>query len=194
MAATNLGAIVKRPTLECGLDPAVVLWNPKYAHNLAGAIRAASCFDVRQVWWAGNRLDTVLGGLDRLPREERMKGYADVAWGHSYAPLDRFDREVTPVAVEKRDRAECLTDFVHPDRAVYVFGPEDGSLPKAVLHACHRFVWIPSEQCLNLAAAVNVVLCHRRISRQLAGLEPRIVLAETRGYARAIDVAGWDGR
>jgi tRNA(Leu) C34 or U34 (ribose-2'-O)-methylase TrmL len=186
---------VERPNVSRGLDPAIVLWNPKYVHNLAGAIRAASCFDVRQVLWTGDRLNHTLGGLDRLPREERMKGYAAVEWGHSYLPLDLFDREVTPVAVEKRDRAECLTDFIHPDRAVYVFGREDGSLPKAALHACHRFVWIPSEQCLNLAAAINVVLCHRRISRQLAGLEPRIILADTRGYVpAAIDVAGWDGR
>jgi tRNA(Leu) C34 or U34 (ribose-2'-O)-methylase TrmL len=99
------------------------------------------------------------------------------------------------VGVEKRDHAECLTDFVHPEWAIYVFGPEDGSLPKAVRHACHRFVWIPSEQCLNLAAAVNVVLCHRRMSRQLAGRERRIVLADTKGYVPApIDVGGWDGR
>jgi tRNA(Leu) C34 or U34 (ribose-2'-O)-methylase TrmL len=184
---------MERPTLKRGLDPAVVLWNPKYVHNLAGAIRAASCFGVPQVWWTGRRLDDALYSVDRLPREERMKGYRDVAWGHTFRPLDHFDR-VTPVAVEKRDRAECLTDFIHPERAVYLFGPEDGSLPKGLLHACHRFVWIPSEQCLNLAAAVNVVLCHRRISRQLAGLEPRITLAETRGYASTIDVAGWDGR
>ena len=186
------------PTLEHGLDPAIVLWNPKYVHNLAGAIRAASCFDIRQVWWTGRRLDAAMAPLSRLPREERMKGYAAVQWGHHDYPLDCFDRGVTPVAVEKRENAECLTDFIHPDRAIYVFGPENGSLPKAVLHACHRFVWIPSEQCLNLAAAINVILCHRRTSRQLAGAEPRITLADTGGrrhvHAPAVDVDGWDGR
>ena len=36
-------------------------------------------------------------------------------------------------------------------------------LDKGVLSACHRFVRIPSEVCLNLAAAVNVVLADRRM-------------------------------
>jgi hypothetical protein len=60
-----------------------------------------------------------------------------------------------------RDSAETLGEFVHPPRALYVFGPEDGSLDRGLLAACHRFVQIPSRSCLNLAAAVNVVLYDR---------------------------------
>jgi hypothetical protein len=50
---------------------------------------------------------------------------------------------------------------------------------------CHRFVVIPTHHCLNLAAAVNVVLYDRRLKRMLAGLEPlgpvRELLREHRG-------------
>jgi tRNA(Leu) C34 or U34 (ribose-2'-O)-methylase TrmL len=57
-----------------------------------------------------------------------------------------------------------------------VFGPEDGHVPKGVRGACHRFVTIPSDGCLNLAAAVNVVLYDRMAkARQyevLAALAP----------------------
>jgi tRNA C32,U32 (ribose-2'-O)-methylase TrmJ len=72
-----------------------------------------------------------------------------------------------PVAVEVRDAAESLPHFVHPANAVYVFGPEDGSLARGDLTACHRFVRIPSRGCLNLAAAVNIVLYDRRAKEQL---------------------------
>src|SRR5262249_34036115 len=84
--------------------------------------------------------------------------------------FDRFpSRGVTPVAVELLPTAQPLTSFEHPEDALYVFGPEDGGLPKAVRLLCHRFVFIPTHHCLNLAAAVNVVLYDRRLKRHLAG-------------------------
>jgi tRNA(Leu) C34 or U34 (ribose-2'-O)-methylase TrmL len=115
----------------------------------------------------------------RLPREERMKGYKHVELIADDAALDRFERgSVTPVAVELRPQSESLVEFVHPDHALYVFGPEDGSLPKPILRLCHRFVVIPTHHCLNLAAAVNVVLYDRRLKRQRDGLEPAYPLAD----------------
>ena len=60
--------------------------------------------------------------------------------------------------------ARSLIDFDHPERALYVFGPEDGSLDRAVLAQCHRFLVIPTKHCTNLSAAVYTVLS--RPSRQ----------------------------
>jgi len=114
-------------------------------------------------------------------------------------PFDHFT-DATPVAVEVRPRSECLTIFEHPDRALYLFGPEDGSIPKAWLHHCHRFVHIPAHHCLNLATAVAVVLAHRRMSRQLSGKEPILPLAEMLRESRGtgptphLDEMGWDGK
>jgi tRNA(Leu) C34 or U34 (ribose-2'-O)-methylase TrmL len=73
----------------------------------------------------------------------------------------------TPVAVEVRDEAEPLDTFLHPDDAVYVFGPEDGSLRRGILTSCHRFLRIPTavRTPLNLAAAVNIVLYDRHVKR-----------------------------
>ena len=65
---------------------------------------------------------------------------------------------------------------------------------------CHRFVHIPAHFCLNLSAAVNVVLAHRLMSRQLAAREPLLPLSEmlheTRGAVPtpAMDAVGWDGK
>lgn len=89
-----------------------------------------------------------------------MKGYRAVELVNFDYPFDLYDG-ATPVAVEFMDKAESLYDFQHPENAVYVFGPEDGSLGRVALSHCHRFVTIPSAHCLNLAAAVYVVLYDR---------------------------------
>jgi tRNA(Leu) C34 or U34 (ribose-2'-O)-methylase TrmL len=155
-----------------GRPPAVVLIDPKFPHNVGGALRACSCWGMRQLWWTGGRVTLDHAKGQRLPREERMKGYKHVELIADDDVFDRFERgSVTPVAVELRQQSESLVSFIHPENALYVFGPEDGSLPKSVLRLCHRFVVIPTHHCLNLAAAVNVVLYDRRLKRQLTGLE-----------------------
>jgi tRNA(Leu) C34 or U34 (ribose-2'-O)-methylase TrmL len=143
-----------------GKTPAIALVNPKYPHNVGAAVRAASCFGAKQVWWTGERvrLDT----KKRLPREERMKGYQDVEMVHFDHVFEQFPR-VTPVAIELRPGSETLPLFEHPDNALYVFGPEDGSIPSVVLQHCHRFVVIPTRHCINLAAAVYLVLYDRLV-------------------------------
>jgi tRNA(Leu) C34 or U34 (ribose-2'-O)-methylase TrmL len=72
-------------------------------------------------------------------------------------------------------------DFQHPDNAVYVFGPEDGSIPQVLRRHCHRFVKIPAKHCTNLAAAVYIVLYDRAYKHYLATGE-KMELDELRGY------------
>lgn len=159
---------------------AVVLLNPKTPYNVGAVIRACSIFAVPTLRWTGERIGEAesrrkagsTAHRDRLPREERMKDYSHVDW--RWSPSERCvsglarSRELTPVAVEVSDSAESLDEFVHPEMALYVFGPEDGSIPKAVRVVCHRFVHIPSETRtpFNLAAAVNIVLYDRYVKAQ----------------------------
>ncbi|HKE32441.1 MAG TPA: hypothetical protein VKD65_12005, partial [Candidatus Angelobacter sp.] len=49
---------------------------------------------------------------------------------------------------------------------------------QVIRRLCHRFVHIPAHFCLNLSVAVNVVLAHRLMSRQLAGKQPILPLRE----------------
>jgi len=127
-----------------------------------------------------------------LPREERMKGYKDVELRQFDYIFDEFEGIATPVAIELRQNAELLPQFEHPENALYVFGPEDGSIPQTYLRHCHRFVVIPTHYCVNLAAAVYLVLYDRLIKRQLAGLDPVLpigdLLKEQRGYVDEFEV------
>lgn len=157
-----------RGPAPAGRAPAVILADPKYAHNVGMVIRLASCYGVGQVWYTGGRVALDISPRKRLPREERMKGYADVEVINCDYPFAQF-ADATPVAVEVREKAEPLHGFEHPENALYVFGPEDGSIGKALLSHCHRFVVIPTRHCLNLATAVATVLWDRQYKGWLNG-------------------------
>ncbi len=151
-----------------GQTPSIVLCDPRFAHNVGMVIRLASCYGVGQVWYTGERVSLDISPRRRLPREERMKGYADVEIVNCDYPFGQF-ADAVPVAVEVREKAEPLHSFEHPERAVYVFGPEDGSIAKGLLGHCHRFVVIPTRHCLNLATAVATVLWDRQYKAWLNG-------------------------
>jgi tRNA(Leu) C34 or U34 (ribose-2'-O)-methylase TrmL len=178
--------------------PGIILIDPKYPHNVGAAIRACSCFDVNSFVWTGERVNPAK--YERLPREERMKGYKRVDFRYDQRPFELFPKDSVPVCVEVFENSEPLTTFVHPENAIYVFGPEDGRIPQVVRWLCHRFVHIPAHFCLNLSAAVNVVFAHRLMSRQLAGMQPILPLREMLHEVRGAEVSspgmyqvGWDG-
>lgn len=161
-----------------GVAPAIGLIDPRYAHNVGAAVRAASCFGFGQVWFSGDRVRLQVQAAKRVPREERMKGFRDVELINFDHFVDQFPADVTPVAVELRPNAEMLPDFEHPENPLYVLGPEDGSIPQSVLKKCHRFVVIPTRHCTNLAAAVYLMLYDRLLKRIWSGKEPAIAMAD----------------
>ena len=157
----------------------ILLVNPKFPHNVGGALRAAACFGANAMWWTGDRVPSPELWPDgaRLPREERMRIRESVTWGVLQSADEVTD--LTPVCVERASEAESLIDFVHPVDPLYVFGPEDGGVPKGWRSACHRFVSIPTvnDGPLNLAAAINVVLYDRiaKAGPVDAGARPGVV-------------------
>lgn len=133
------------------------LFNPKSPENVGSIMRAAGCYGVSSVFYTGTRYD-------------RAKDFiTDTKKVHQDIPLINIEdlRKIlplgcTPVAVELVDDARALPAYTHPDRALYIFGPEDGSLQQEILDWCGgEVVYIPTQGCMNLAATVNVVLYDR---------------------------------
>ncbi|MEM9540647.1 MAG: TrmH family RNA methyltransferase [Cyanobacteria bacterium P01_E01_bin.42] len=160
-----------------GEFPAILMYDPRDPFNVGAAVRAASCFDVSQVWVTGQRCAKTIWAQNRIPREERMKGFADVDIILEDRPLEYFDNAV-PVAVELLPASENLLVFEHPENAIYLFGPEDGSVPKSVRGLCHRRVFIPTRHCTNLGAAIYLLLYDRLVKRYMNGLETALPIAE----------------
>lgn len=131
----------------------VGLHHPQNPRNIGGVMRAAFCFDVRLVAMAGTR---------------QFRCFTDTCKTYRHVPVllcddlhDLLPADCVPVAVELVDGARDLSSYTHPRSAFYMFGPEDGSLPPEAIARCRDVVRIPSRNCLNLAAAVNVVLYDR---------------------------------
>lgn len=132
------------------------LFNPKGPENVGSIMRAAGCYGVNTVFYTGKRY------------ERAVEFRTDTKQVHLQLPLIGVDdlQQVipfgcVPVAIEVHPDARPLTTYRHPERAFYIFGPEDGSLTKKVTSWCKEIVYIPTHGCMNLAATVNVVLYDR---------------------------------
>jgi len=93
-----------------GQFPAILMYDPRDPFNVGAAVRATSCFGVSQVWITGQRCADAVWTQNRIPREERMKGFADVDIILDDRPLDYFEGAV-PVAVELLPASENLLVF-----------------------------------------------------------------------------------
>lgn len=136
---------------------AIALWNPKTPANVGGVLRAADCYGVDLV---------VIGGARRVKTIAHLSTDTAKAWKHipTLQPEDPFDAMPLgsiPIAVDLVEGAQSLVSYRHPERAFYVFGPEDGTLREKILSRCRDRVMVPALRCMNLAATVNVVLYDR---------------------------------
>lgn len=100
----------------------------------------------------------------------------------------------TPICVEITQNAQNLVHFEHPDNAVYIFGPEDGGVPQVYRRFAHQFIFIPAHHCLNLSAALNVILYDRKCKRIIDGLESPVQSEQLHEDRGLIAVPGWDGQ
>lgn len=139
---------------------AIGLHLAKNPHNVGGVLRAAHCYGAAMIAISGSRT----GGVVHCPANvTRCERHLPVLNG-DLRDLVPFD--CVPVAIDLVDGAVELQNYQHPQRAFYIFGPEDGTLGHAVLDWCRDRVMVPTRFCMNLAATVNVVL-YDRLAKQL---------------------------
>ncbi len=142
---------------------AIGLHRPKNGLNVGGVLRAAQCYGAAMVAISGERFEAnrVIDSRANILRTER---HIPVLRGDDLRDVIPFG--CVPVAVDLVDDAIELQNYQHPQRAFYIFGPEDGTLGIKVLSWCRDRVMIPTHNCMNLAATVNVVL-YDRLAKQL---------------------------
>lgn len=141
---------------------AVALWNAKTSHNIGGVFRAAGCYSADLI---------VVGGVRRVNYLKYLSTDTQRAWRHipvieADDPFDVMPLGSIPVAVDLVPGAYSLVNFVHPQRAFYIFGPEDGTLRERITSRCKYKVMVPTTMCMNLAATVNVILYDRLAKQQ----------------------------
>lgn len=65
------------------------------------------------------------------------------------------------VAVEMGEDAIPLSEYEHPDRAVYLLGNEISGLPPQILEQCQSLIKLPGEYSLNVAVTGSIVMYDR---------------------------------
>ncbi len=139
----------------------VGLDNPKNKLNVGSVLRAAGCYDVSFVALSGNRPDSY---INRVPTDtQKLYKHTPILRCDDLRDMVPFD--CVPIAVDIIDGAIPLTGYVHPERAFYIFGAEDATLGYRITHWCRDVVYVPTKYCMNLAAAVNVILYDRMSKR-----------------------------
>jgi tRNA(Leu) C34 or U34 (ribose-2'-O)-methylase TrmL len=132
---------------------AIGLDRAKTKENLGGVLRAAGCYGASVVMLSGGRMGKYA--------TDTMQAWKSIPCFEVDDLLEHIPFGCFPVAVEIHERARSLPSFTHPERAFYIFGPEDGSIHKSILERVPLVVSVPTNRCMNLAATVNVILYDR---------------------------------
>jgi tRNA G18 (ribose-2'-O)-methylase SpoU len=138
----------------------VGIYNGKRTYNFGALIRTARVFGADFVFSVGHR----------NPAE------ASSVRAELTIPLFHFETlEVFVASIPVNARLVCVElaagaldvrTYVHPSRAVYLLGPEDGALPASIMRQ-HDTVILPGAYPLNVAMAATVVL-YDRLSKAAA--------------------------
>ena len=171
---------VNRPSMrnERGFA-CIALDRPTDPVNVGHAMRAAFCFDARMVIIGGDTPGIRLPKLHTDP----MRSFRHVPVIKSKDLLDAVPEGASIVGIELCEDAETLIDFKHPERACYVFGPENDSISSDILDRTTHKVMIPTMASLNLGMTVNIVLYDR-----LAKAWPKLQVRRQRIEAADYDV------
>jgi len=156
------------------------LTNPKTPSNVGGIMRAAGCYSVDQVVYTGHRYTHAakfIGSKNNTDTQQSCEQIPLVAIDDflqlkqsssnpSLSASIKQQQQKLPesakiICVDLVEGATPLPHFQHPEQALYIFGPEDGTISQAVIDQADDVVYVPTVGCMNLAASVNVLLYDR---------------------------------
>ena len=167
------------------------LLNPKSPENVSSVMRSAGNFGVDSVFYTGKR----------YPRAEKLKPCSvdmsrkvgkDITLSAITDLIADAPAQHKIVCIEFAENAVALPAYEHPHDALYVFGPEDGSISQDIIDCADAVVFIPTSGCMNLAATVNVVLYDRLAKSYLKldnTLDNNVLICQSRDINNSLKVS-----
>lgn len=137
---------------------AIALFSPKDWNNIGGVLRIAGNFKSSLIVIGRERANI------RHPADT-MKAYRSVPTIRTDDIMSAIPYDCVPIAVDLLPNAKPLHEFKHPERAFYIFGPEDGTLGKSITDKCAFSVFVDTNRCMNLAVTVGIVLYDRYVKQ-----------------------------
>lgn len=139
---------------------AIGLVNPKTPVNVGGIMRASGCYGVNEVFYTGRRYDFAVKA-DIQYEVDKKQAAKTIPLKGVESLLAQVPQGSKVICVDLVVGAIPLPQFIHPENAFYIFGPEDGTIPQQLIDAADDVVYVPTKGCMNLAASVNVLLYDR---------------------------------
>lgn len=158
--------------LEKNSHVTIGLTNPKSPTNVGGVMRAAGCYSVDQVVYTGHRYTLASKFIGSKNNTDTQKSrdqiplvaiddFLQLKKQSIESTLEKLPESTKIICVDLVEGAIPLPLFQHPEQALYVFGPEDGTISQSVIDEADDVVYVPTVGCMNLAASVNVLLYDR---------------------------------
>lgn len=148
----------------------LALINPKSPANVGSVLRAAGCFQADAVFYTGQRY------------ARAAKFNTDTKNINQHISLTAIDHvlaaktaKMKVVCIDLVEGAIPLPNYQHPENALYIFGPEDGSISQEIINKADDVVYIPTLGCMNLAATTNVVLYDRLCKQEKISLDNELI-------------------
>jgi len=138
------------------------LSNPKSPENVNSVKRAAGNFRADSILYTGKRYPRALK-LNPATTNMSRDVSLNIPVSGVTCLIDEIPENMKVVCVEFAEDAVSLAKYQHPDQALYIFGPEDGTLSQDIIDRADAVVYVPTKGCMNLAATVNVVLYDRLV-------------------------------
>jgi tRNA(Leu) C34 or U34 (ribose-2'-O)-methylase TrmL len=145
---------MKEPKVSLGLV------NPKSPENVGAVLRAAANYGIDNVFYTGDRYPRAIERKARTVDMSR-KVSMGVKITQKNCLLDDVAEEMKVVCVEFVLNAIPLPEYEHPENALYIFGPEDGSIDQTIIDKADDIIYVPTIGCMNLSASVIVLLYDR---------------------------------
>lgn len=124
---------------------------------MGSILRAAGCYQAQSIRYTGERYKRAIAF-----QTDTKNVHLNIKVNHVEDIINSVtDANLSKIAVELVEGATPLPNFIHPKEALYIFGPEDGSIEQEIVDQCDHVVYVPTVGCMNLAATVNVLLYDR---------------------------------
>lgn len=132
----------------------IALFYPKFEANVGMVMRTSAIFGVDFIYIIGPirykhmRTDTL-----KCSRHVPIIHFTDFKdfWNH-------IPNNTDVIGVELSEKSRPIQNWVHRPRSLFLFGPEDGSIPDSELKRCIAKIQLPGYPSLNLSTAVAVTL------------------------------------
>ncbi len=158
------------------------LINPKTPANVGAVMRAAGCYQVDAVFYTGRRYDRAAKFSTDTKDASRK-----IPLASTETLLEIVPNRAKIVCVELVEGAIPLPEYQHPENAIYIFGPEDGTISQDVIDWADDVVYVPTTGCMNLAATVNVLL-YDRLAKSESSIASNELICQSRDTNNQVKV------